>query len=168
MRNEVFIDDMDIYAVFGVLFLKGTQNNLLQPPKRKASLTNNWREYNGEETDLTEARYESKDVSVPCALIADNEADYWRKYQGFFDLVMSDGIHSLFIRELSKEFDFYYKETQNFTQITKIRYTNKVAAKFNLKITLPDPSIDFDQYIVTEGIEDYFITEDSNHILIME
>jgi hypothetical protein len=134
MAANVLIDQHDIYAEYGVILLRGSYDGLLQPPKRKTSLSNNWQDEDGLDIDLTEPHWEEKDVDLKFLLVAPDETTWWANYTNFFALVQQFGRRVLQVSELKMSFDFYYKEVDNYTQLTTITNTKLIAAQFTLKV----------------------------------
>ena len=140
MTGEVTIDTIDIWTQYGAFLLKGSFDDLLKQPKRKASLTNNWPELDGLEIDLTAPKYEAKDADLTFMISASSESAWWTRYNAFFTLLKGSGERSLYVKELSKTFLVYYKETVDYSQLTRIKSVNRVAAKVTVKFGIANPS----------------------------
>jgi hypothetical protein len=134
MVATVFIDGNDLYAEYGLILLRGSYDGLMQPPKRKASLQNNWQDQDGLDIDLTDPHWEEKEVDLKFLMTATSEAMWWVQYNAFFTLVKGAARHVLQVTELNQSFNFYYKEVSNYTQITTITNRSLVAAQFTMKI----------------------------------
>lgn len=140
MTGEVTIDTIDIWTQYGAFIVKGGFDDLLKPARRKASLTNNWPEQNGVEIDLTAPRYEAKDADVTFIISASSESAWWARYNAFVSQLQQAGERSLYIKELSKTFAVYYKEAVDYSQLTRIKGTSKVAAKVTIKFGIANPA----------------------------
>jgi hypothetical protein len=141
MTGEVTIDTIDIWTTYGAFLLPGSYNGLLQPSKRKASLSNNWPEENGLEIDLATAKYEAKEVDLSFILSASNETEWWTRYNAFFTLLKASGERSLYVTELNQTFLVYYIEVSNYEQLTRIKVVNKVVARFTVKFGIANPAV---------------------------
>jgi len=113
---------------------------LMRPPKRKASLSNNWPEQNGLEIDLTVPKYESKEAELSFILSASSETEWWTRYNAFFTLLKSPGERSVFVRELNKTFLVYYIEVTSYEQLTTIKLVSKVVSRFTVKFGIANPA----------------------------
>ena len=140
MTGEVTIDTIDIWTTHGAFLLQGSYDGLMRPPKRKASLSNNWPEQNGLEIDLTIPRYESKEAELSFILSASSETEWWTRYDAFFTLLKSPGERSVFVKELNKTFLVYYIETPTYVQLTTIKSVSKVVARFTIKFGIANPA----------------------------
>lgn len=131
----VFLDTLNgrnLFTDFGLVIQTGTQN-LLQMPERKDLLQNNWREENGTEYDLTAPVFKDKEVVLKVAFMADDDTDFWQKYQAFASEIQQAGYQNLFIEDHSKTYQVFYKNTTNWQKKSKrLKNVSKVFVKFNL------------------------------------
>lgn len=126
------LDGIDIAEAYGAFIEKGSYISLLTPPRRKPSLTNNWREHNGEEVDLSTARYEAKDVDI-VFVFAGSPAQCMANYDAFIAAVMANGQRQLTINSLGKTFEIYYKETNSVHRYMGI---GKMALRISIKFRM--------------------------------
>ena len=140
MTGAVTIDTIDIWTTYGAFLLQGSYDGLMRPPKRKASLSNNWPEQNGLEIDLAAPKYESKEADLSFILSASGEAEWWTRYDAFFTLLKLPGERSLFVKELDKTFLVYYIEVASYEQLTTIKSVSKVVARFTVKFGIANPA----------------------------
>jgi hypothetical protein len=140
MTGELTIDTIDIWTTYGAFLLKGGYNELMRPSKRKASLSNSWPEQDGIEVDLSAPKFEDKDVDLSFILSASSEAEWWTRYNAFFALLKGAGTRSMYVKELNKTILLYYKEAPSYEQLTKIKGTSTVAARFTIKFCVPSPA----------------------------
>lgn len=74
-EGKLFINDKDAYTNYGVFLAKdrgGTYDNLsaLQtPPPAKRHTTVDYRERDGEEADVSDVRFEARDISLRLAML---------------------------------------------------------------------------------------------------
>lgn len=131
----VFLDTLNgrnLFTDFGLVIQTGTQN-LLCMPERKDLLQNNWREQNGTEYDLTAPVFKDKEVVLKVAFMADDDTDFWQKYQEFASEIQQAGYQNLFIEDHSKTYQVFYKNTTNWQKKSKrLKNVSKVFVKFNL------------------------------------
>ena len=95
----------DIFLTYGVCLKKGAYESLLEYPAPKSLITWSDRRNNGVEylADSDTMRVDKKNVSISVLLMAENEADYYQKYEALFKRITS-GILFLKIPTLSKVF----------------------------------------------------------------
>lgn len=150
LSGKCFIDQVDIFDTYGAYMAKGAFKELMKSPKRKPSLSNNWREENGEEIDLTLATYESMELSIPFHLTGESYADYDSKLEAFKAMLMADGEREMEVITLQKLFKVYYKEISN-----EVRYGgNNNSCSFTVKfgMNLPGILLDIDPPLAPSGI----------------
>lgn len=67
MKN-LLIDNIDVYAAYGIFMTDGCYNNLISyPPLKKPVLINDWAEEDGEDTDLTSVTLMPKEFELSFA-----------------------------------------------------------------------------------------------------
>jgi len=139
MTGEVTIDTIDIWTTYGAFLLKGSYDALMKLPKRKESLNNNWPDQNGLDIDLTDPHYEVLEADLSFIVSASSEAQWWTRYNALRTLLLSSGLRTIYVRELSKTFHAFYKDTVTYEQLTTIKRVNKVVARCVLKFSIqPD------------------------------
>lgn len=125
MTGAFYIDDMDIYAKYGVVITDGGYNDLLRFPALKDPEVNDWPEEDGIEVDLDAPALEAKEVVISFACNGINASD-------FIYAVSQPGYHTLRIAELGKEF-----RLRLLTQTAFKDYSR--AATFSLKFADDSP-----------------------------
>lgn len=130
------LDGQDMWTTYGVFIEKGS-DEFLVPPERKEGITHDWFDQNGIDIDVSSPAFKQRDFTIQCALIADNEADFWAKYEAFMSKLMSPGTRTLFIKEFERDFSVIYMKCNNFTRFTRLKTVNKIAAKFTISLMEP-------------------------------
>ena len=76
----------DIFLTYGVCLKKGAYESLLEYPAPKSLITWSDRRNNGVEylADSDTMRVDKKNVSISVLLMAENESDYYQKYEALF------------------------------------------------------------------------------------
>ena len=99
----------DIFLTYGVCLKKGAYESLLEYPASKSLITWSDRRNNGVEylADSDTIRVDKKNVSISVLLMAENEADYYKKYEALFKRITS-GMLYLKIPTLGKVFKLVY------------------------------------------------------------
>ena len=136
MIGAFYIDDIDIYARYGVVITSGGYNDLLRFPALKEPDKNDWPEEDGIEVDLSSPTLEAKEVTVSFASNRPDTGD-------FIYLVSQPGYHTLRITELGKEW-----RLRLLTQTACKDYTSAVS--FSLKFADDFPSRS-DDYLPASG-----------------
>lgn len=151
VRTSYYIDGYSLYATFGVVVTTGS-SDLLQFAERKESTTHDWLDENGIDVDLSRVFLKSREATFQMWIIADSEADFWNKYNGFLSFLTKPGLRRLTITEHSKEYYVYYKKSAVFQRFTRIKDVDKIACKFSLTLIEKDPTTNaVSEFIVSEG-----------------
>lgn len=128
------LNNRGLYEHYLLIIQSGTAA-LLEFPERKESLTNDWREENGEETDLSLVRFKDKEIDLQCIIIAADDAQFWDCYNRFFADLTSPGLQQLYIDDHSKTYQVYYKKSGNFKKASKrLKNVEKIAVKFQITL----------------------------------
>lgn len=96
MTGAFYIDDVDIYAKYGVVITDSGYNDLLCFPALKDPEYNDWPEEDGIEVDLDAPALEAKEVTISFARNYPDAGD-------FIYMISRPGYHTLRITELDKE-----------------------------------------------------------------
>ena len=119
------------FTDYGVRVLKGTLDEVKKMPTVKTNLLRNISTQMGALYDGKNVTYKSKDVKINCLMRADTLDELWRNYDTLlYDLILPN-THNLWVRELNKEFPFYYKSCQ----VTEFYPTDKIWLQFTLTVT---------------------------------
>ncbi len=128
------LNTKNLFTEFGLVIQTGTAE-LLAFPERKESLSNDWREENGGEYDLAMIRFKDKEVNLNCAILADNDDEFWDAYNSFFDELAKDGWQTLYIDDHTKDYKVHYLKTSSFKKSSKrLKNVPKVFVKFILTL----------------------------------
>lgn len=137
LRGNQFLDslnDINLFENYGLRIQTGTAD-LLQFPDRKDSLSNDWREENGQEYDLSLVTFKDKEVTLNCAIAADDDSQFWEYYDGFFAELTQAGWQNLYIDDHSKTYQVFYKKSGSFKKVGKrLKGVTMVFVKFQITI----------------------------------
>lgn len=147
--GRYYIDSADMWLNFGIGVESGS-DDFLKLPKTKDRTTHNWSDENGLDMDVTRTFFEAKEIELKVHLIADNDADFWSKYNKFLTVLAKPGTRRLTVTELNRDFFIVYKECTFFTRYTRLLEANKVATKFTIKLLELVPNLDEQVFIVDE------------------
>jgi len=143
LQGKFFIDGIDMWSAFGMVVESG-YDTFLKFPQRKEPLTHDWQDSNGIDADLSRVFFKERTHNLNMAIVALDEADFWKKYNQFLAQVAQPGTRRFMVTELAQSFKVYYKDCTSFTKFTRIKVedSQKVACKFVLQVIEPEPTID--------------------------
>lgn len=133
LLNRYFIDGIDLYAAYGLSVSSGS-DGFMKFPKRKDSIKKDWSDEDGLDIDLSRPKFEQKVVQLKCFILADDEQDFWSKYDSFRTKISEPGLRRLTIAQLSRDFYVYYTETGEFSRFTRIKDVDKIACSFTITL----------------------------------
>lgn len=119
------------FTDYGVRVLKGTLDEVKKMPTVKTNLLRNISTQMGALYDGKNVTYKSKDVKINCLMRADTLDELWHNYDALLYNLILPNTHNLWVRELNKEFPFYYKSCQ----VTEFYPTDKIWLQFTLTVT---------------------------------
>ncbi|NAW52177.1 hypothetical protein GNY06_12595 [Elizabethkingia argentiflava] len=132
------LNNKNLMTHFKLVIQTGIEN-ILEFPQRKDTLSN-WGEENGQEYDLEMVRFNDKEVSLNCVIVADNDTEFWIAYHAFFSEITKPGWQELFIHDHSQTYKVFYKKTASFKKALKrLKNTEKVFVKFQLSLQIKTP-----------------------------
>lgn len=130
------LNGQNLLSKYGLVIQTGTAG-LLEFPRRKPGLQNNWREENGTEQDLELVRFEDKEVTLKCAFLADDDTEFWTNYDAFFEELTQEGWQELYIDDHGKTYEMYYRGTSRFEKRSRLlKGVDKVFVKFELELVV--------------------------------
>ena len=152
--GQFILDGKDFWTIFSILVESGS-DDFLKYPSKKESITRNWSDADGIDIDLSAIFFNPRNISLRCAILADDEADFWLKYEAFIVQWKQPGIHRVEVGEFGlRSFYCFYDETNQFTRFTRVRDGNgqiKVACKFTLSIIEAEPRLNNNNvFIITQ------------------
>lgn len=124
----------DCFTSFGLVFEKGTYDELLKLPKVKDGYTKNWPDENGTERDLTARYFESIPVNLPVVILGTSQADIITKYNALANFLMTSGYFNFDVKRLNRRFILLYQDMTQFSKLTKFYQGNKPAARLVLSL----------------------------------
>lgn len=119
------------FTDYGVRVLKGTLDEVKKTPTVKTNLLRNISTQMGALYDGKNVTYKSKDVKINCLMRADTLDELWRNYDALLYDLTRPNERKLWVKDLGKEFPFYYKSCQ----VTEFYPTDKIWLQFALTVT---------------------------------
>lgn len=113
----IYIDDIDIYARYGVFITNGGYNELVCYAPLKNVQSINWQEQDGEEFDLSEPMLDSREFSLKFAI-------HGRNYNlgAFIDMLSSKVYHNFDFRTLGRTYRLRLVSMSNLDQVSKLGF----------------------------------------------
>ena len=156
ITTSYFVDGFSLYNYFGVGVESGS-DDLLQFPDRKDSISHDWEDENGVDVDLTRVFLKEREATFKCFILANDETDFWNKYNLFLSYLTKPGTRRLTITEHGRDYFIYYKKSNAYKRFTRILSSNQIACKFDLTVVEPDPT--------SNRVETYLVTEAGSFII---
>lgn len=126
------LNTKNLFSQFGLVIQTGTEQ-LLAFPERKDTFSIDWRESNGKQYDLKAPVFKDKQITLKCAIMASNDADFWTKRDALFVELSKTAFQDLFINDHSKTYKVFYKNSSNWQKRSKrLKNVPKVFVKFDL------------------------------------
>lgn len=112
--HSILINEQDCKATWGLVFLKGTYEELLKFPKRKENFTQSFPDENGTLRQTDNLVYESITYKIQALIIADTRADFLAKLSSFSNYMLAAGYFDLDVVALNIRFRLLYAGAENF------------------------------------------------------
>ena len=128
------LNSLDLKTNYGLVILTGTER-LLEYPERKEPLQTDFLDQNGTDYYLNTVYLKDKEVLLTCAILADDDTEFWTFYNAFFAAITAPGTHELFIDDHSQSYEVFYKKTANFKKgLKRLKNVEKVFVKFDITL----------------------------------
>jgi len=128
------INNIDLKETYGLAILTGRER-LLAYPERKTPLSFDWQDENGQEYQLKKVFFNDQEITLQMAFMANDNADFWLKYNAFFKEITKPNFQTLWIDDHDMSYQFFYKSANNFNHALKrLKNVVKVFVKFDLTI----------------------------------
>lgn len=140
----VSFNGQNAYSTYGILFRKGSMNELLKVAKKKKGYEYDWQDENGVETDPEEEPvFDRISYNIPVYMEADNESHFWLRYNALRTFLLNAKEFNMDIHNFNRRFKVRYSEMSGFDMLTNIKGSNKVACYFTLQLTNDYPASNF-------------------------
>ena len=132
MAFQDSLNGYNLLTTFSMVIQTGLAN-FLEFPERKTPLSNDWQDEDGIEYDLQNPTFKDKEITLNCAIMADNNIQFWTYYNLLWAELKKPNRLSLYIDDHSKTYQVFYKKSGNFKLQTKrLKNVPKVFVKFTL------------------------------------
>lgn len=157
VKNTYFIDGYSLYTYFGIGVESGSAD-FLKFPDRKDSTSHDWKDENGLDVDLTRVFLAAREATLNMWLLADDENDFWTKYNLFLSSVTKPGLRRLTVSEFDRDYYVYYKKMVTLTRLTRIKDTTKIGLKFSVTFIEQDPTTNAQPTYIVDNFNRFIIT----------
>ena len=127
MIGQLYINDKDAFATWGVVLDEGSFAKLLTPAANKEYTSNQMRSQHGKQVFRTMPRKEDRDVIITFNIAAATKDEFLSKYELFINYIDSDLI-LLRVPSLKKVFKL---DAKSYQELSYYEYIGKIAVNFN-------------------------------------
>lgn len=146
------IDGIDLWDNYGVTVETGGLDGFLKLPKRKDSIQHDWQDEDGLDIDLSRTFFEAREIPINCVVVADSEAEFWTKYNGFLNALKKPGTRRLSVNPFGTDYYIFYKDCTIWQKLTNFKNSNKLVCRFTLTVIEKNPGFqNTPVYIVDEA-----------------
>lgn len=135
MTGDVTINGYDAFTRYGVNLEDGALSTLMTPAPMKDFVEGKSRARHGKSVIVNNAKYDSREMTLPFHLIAVSKDAFFEKYALFCSEVLSKGKFELKTRYQS---DVVYRLV--YISCSQFSQYGQSLAKFSLKVEEPDPT----------------------------
>lgn len=128
------INGQDAFTTYGIEFLPGTYNQLLQAPKRKPTLVQEWANENGTERYLGAPKYETIVYNLPIMVYAKSETQFWSRYNAFVNFLLTSGLFNLDAVQMNRRFRVSYSDITQVDTLTQIKGSSQIGVRMTLQL----------------------------------
>ena len=127
----VSFNDLDLHVE--------SSTGVLDLPKLKAPTSVDWADYHGEVIDLSEKRYQAREITLNCWLRAKGKMDFTERVNRVYDILRQDGTQRLMISIHPTKPLVYEVYCEDGVAPSKRWHDDKMIGTFSLKLKEPDP-----------------------------
>lgn len=122
---------------FGIRVESST--GVLDLPKMKTPTSNDWADYHGKVIDLSDKRFEEREISLSCWLKASGKMDFVERVNKLYEVFREDGTQRLMISIHPTKPLVYEVYCEDGVAPSKRWHDDKMIGTFTLKVKEPDP-----------------------------
>ena len=129
--DGVSFNDIDLHVE--------SSTGVLDLPKLKTPTSVDWADYHGKVIDLTEKRYQAREITLNCWLRAKGKMDFTERVNRVYDILRQDGTQRLMISIHPTKPLVYEVYCEDGVAPSKRWHDDKMIGTFSLKLKEPDP-----------------------------
>lgn len=116
-----------------------SSSGVLDLPKLKSPASVDWADYHGKITDLTDKRFEEREITLNCWLKASGKMDFTERVNRLYEFFRKDGTQRLMISIHPTKPLVYEVYCEDGVAPSKRWHDDKMIGTFTLKLKEPDP-----------------------------
>lgn len=154
------MDGKDLWTAYNLIVESGS-DDFLKYPAKKESITHDWRDSNGIDIDLSRVFVNPREISLNCAIVVSDAAEFWNKYNGLIADLSQPGKRRITVVEFgSRSFFVAYSQCTNFSRLTRVKEgtATKIACKFTLVFIEPEPSLESSNIFIVDEEGRFLVT----------
>ena len=133
MTGQVYINNKDLFAVFGAELIENSYSNLLLKPNLKEDASNNMRSQSGEQLFIDNQQYDVKETEITFLITGSSLTDYLQKLEAL-TTELDNGIFALKIIPLQT---IYHLRRKSYLSLDP--YMSGSVGKLVVSIKEPNP-----------------------------
>lgn len=114
--NQYEINGNDAFTTFGLVFKEGSIEELMRLAERKPEYEFSWPDEDGTVRDVSDIKYQSKEMTIPCVLVGASKVDFSNKYNAFKAFIIGAGYFDLLAVEFGRRWTVLYQKMENYKQ----------------------------------------------------
>lgn len=146
---ENYLNGIGLQATFNTIVTNGVAV-FYQMPSLKDSVTTNFQDTDGTDTDLDDKKFESRTFTLNCVLTAQTIDDFNTKFWGLFSILKINGVYTLYNDYYNVTLNVFYQKQISPSALYRTP-THGFAQQFQLQFGEGDP---FSNIPVIELVDD--------------
>lgn len=137
MTGFLEINGNDAYDSYGIVVKPGNYGRLLKLPDLKDNgLTLSFADQDGDDEYLADPSFEAANITLPLAIHATSEADFYSKYRAFRTLMLAGGEMNwdFLLLDGGSRFKLSYRSMSDYSFLTAITGADEIGADFTLTL----------------------------------
>lgn len=135
MIGDVRINNIDAFERYGINLEDGALSTLMTPAPMKEFVESKSRVCHGKSVSTTNAKYDSREITLPFHLIAKSKTEFFQKYSLFCTEVLANGSF-----ELRTKYQPGVVYRLVYLSCTQFRQFMREMAVYSLKVEEPNPT----------------------------
>lgn len=137
MNEVVYSINGKYFKDFGVYV--SSSEGLIDALKRKPVKTYNWSEFNGESIDLSDVKFEARQITLSCFIKGENFPQMQSRFQSFINEFQKSGTQRLMVRPFGYNPLVYEVYISDEVKLNKTFNNGQMVGTFQIKIIEPNP-----------------------------
>ena len=164
MRAGFELDGYDM-SRFGSYVLKGSEDSIRKAANIRDALKIDVKSVAGLTYDEDNVHFKAKDVSLKLLINASSLADFWRRYDALYAILMSSDTRHFYYEELGADYECYYKN--NSVSKFEILSGGRIWCEFSVTLTFTSYRPVSSWMLLATEDYDWVVTEDNKRAKII-